>query len=137
MNQEQINKQILRRLEQIERVVFKSQKKKKDNLKQSDSINVVKIQFNLNVRAFFKKYSKGLTGPKNFTLVAAFLSKGQVGKSISAENIADCWNKNFSFLGGKKLTSRTYGTRAKENEWLDSKKYGFYELTSKWQKIFD
>ncbi len=134
MNQQKINKQILERLEKIELLIFKS--KKKNNTKHKDFTDLTKINFDLNTRAFFKRYGKNLTGPKNFTLIVAFLCEGQVGKSILAEDIINCWNKNFVFLGGKKLTSGTFGTRAKEKEWIDSKKYRFYELTSKWQEIF-
>ncbi|MDD5043453.1 MAG: hypothetical protein PHD51_02155 [Patescibacteria group bacterium] len=94
-----------------------------------------KINFNQNSRAFFKEYGKGLTGPKRFVLVVAYLSKSKKKLDVTSEDVKTCWNKHSRLLGGK-LTTGIYGTRAKENGWLDATKNGSYHLTARWDEIF-
>ena len=92
------------------------------------------IDFDMNERAFIKKYGKGMSGPKKFVLILAYLVKGKVGQEKSLSEIENHWNKMTSLVGGK--FNRFYSARAKENNWVDSKKTGFYQLTSDWKKIF-
>lgn len=94
----------------------------------------VEVDFNMNERAFIKKYGKGMSGPRKFVLILAYLVKGKVGQEKSLSEIENHWNKMTSLVRGK--FNRFYSARAKENNWVDSKKTGFYQLTSDWKKIF-
>ena len=94
-----------------------------------------KLNFKLNSRAFFKKYGKGLSGPKRSVLVVAYLAKGNKQSNITSDEVKNCWNKHQKLLGGK-LTTGVYGTRAKEDGWLDAAKNGSYHLTDIWEQIF-
>ena len=97
-------------------------------------ISPKKIDFSLNSRNFFKKYTKKLSGPKKFVVATAFLAKGKFDADISYEVIERLWKKHKTILGSM---ANNYGTRAKESGWLDSKKYATYHLTNKWEDIFD
>ncbi len=132
MTQEQINKQILARLEKIERAIFKS--KKNGGAENKKSYDNVKIDFELSERAFVKKYGKDLSGPKKFVLLIAYFVKGKIGEEISIEKIKKKWEKMTSLCGGKFNTY--YSTTAKDNNWADSKKYGIWFLTKDWKEIF-
>lgn len=92
------------------------------------------LDFNSNPRAFFKKYTHGLPGPKKFVLVVAYIAKGRTSVVVPFGQIQKIWDSNRGALGGGKLTSRTYGTRAKEKDWVESPKYGSYRLTDKWRE---
>ena len=98
------------------------------------NVKMEKVNFNLNSRAFFKKYAKDMSGAKRFVLVVAYLSKTKTDSSISSDEVKNCWNKHKKLLGGK--LAMVYGTRAKEGGWLDAVKYGYYNLTSDWREIF-
>jgi len=52
-----------------------------------------KINFSMNKRAFIKKYSKGMSGPKKFVLILAYLVKGEIGKEKSLDEIKKHWKK--------------------------------------------
>lgn len=94
-----------------------------------------KLDFKLNSRAFFKKYGKGLSGPKRFVLVVAYIAKGNKQSNLTSDEVKSCWNKHQKLLDGK-LTTGVYGTRAKEDGWLDATKNGSYHLTDSWETIF-
>lgn len=100
----------------------------------------VKINFNMNERAFIKKYSKGMSGPKKFVLILTYLVKGKEGEEKSTAEIKKHWNKLKSVLKNQKKEKMKFNTFyvdvAKSNNWVDSKKYGFYFLTSHWKEIF-
>jgi len=75
-----------------------------------------------------------MNGQKKFTLAVAYLAKGKKDVVVSSENVKKLWNKNKGLFGGGYLTM--YGTRAKDNEYLDSNKPKNYTLTKKWENIF-
>jgi hypothetical protein len=108
-------------------------KTKRKNTERSIS-SLVNIDFDMNERAFIKKYSQGMGGPKKFVLVLAYLVKGKVGLEKTLTEIEKRWNKMTSLLKGK--FNRYYSARAKENNWVDSRKSGFYFLTKNWKEIF-
>ena len=92
------------------------------------------VDFDINERAFIKKYSKGMSGPKKFVLILVYLVKGKIGLEKSLNEIKKQWNRMTSLLKGK--FNRYYSSTAKENNWVDSKKTGFYHLTLNWKDIF-
>lgn len=89
-----------------------------------------------NGRAFFKKYAKNLSGAQKMVLVVFFLTKGETEKDVSYEAIVKEWNKFSGILGGK-LESRTYFTRARGEDWINSLKHGFYFLTDNWKTMYE
>lgn len=95
------------------------------------------VHFALNERAFIKRYAKNAnSGPKKFTLVLAYLSKGDKSKEIALNEIEQLWNqmKSKTLLAMK--FNRFFPTTAKENGWVNSKKRGFYYLTDSWKEVF-
>ncbi len=84
----------------------------------------------LPVRAFVKRYAKGLGGPQKFTLLLAKLSGGKVGAAIGLKDIEKTWNRMTGLMDGKFYT--TYSQRAKDNGWVDTPKTAYYALRSGW-----
>ena len=92
------------------------------------------VDFTTNARAFFKQHAGKLTGPKKFVLVLAYLAKG--GETPhSTDEITQLWNQVGGVMGG--TYAPVYSTRAKEQDWVDSPKYGSYVLRPNWKQIFD
>jgi hypothetical protein len=96
--------------------------------------------FDMNKKAFIKQYGKGLSAPRKFVLLLAYLVKGEISKEKSTEEIKKHWNKLKSVLKNQKKEKMKFNTYyvdvAKSNNWIDSKKHGFYYLTSDWEEIF-
>lgn len=86
--------------------------------------------FSLNPRAFMKKYGRGRSGPQKFTLLLARLTNGNGSKEVSFETIKDQWDKMKGIIG--KFNS-AYSTRAKDEDWIDTKKQGVYVLKPSWK----
>ena len=95
------------------------------------------IQFDMNERAFVKRYAKNLTGgPKKFVLVLAYLAKGDTNKNVSLNEVQALWNRMRSktLLGMNFNTF--FSTTAKEQGWVDTQKRGTYNLARSWKEIF-
>jgi hypothetical protein len=90
-----------------------------------------KFDFDANERAFMKSHAKGLSGPKRFTLLVAFLAKGKPDLEVELKDVENRWNKMTRLMGGK--FNRFYSNSAKDNGWVNTKKQGVYVLTSRWQ----
>jgi hypothetical protein len=95
------------------------------------------LRFDSNARAFVKSHAKGLSGPKKFVLILAYLAKGDIHKEVSLGNIQKLWNSmtSSSLLGME--FNLSFSIRAKENGWVDSKKRGIYTLDDSWKTIFN
>lgn len=94
------------------------------------------VDFSMPLRAFIKKYSGGMSGGEKFTLVLAYLAKGNLGKEIVLTDIEKHWNRMTSkTLLGMKF-NRFYTAQAKENDWVDVAKQGAYHLRPGWKSIF-
>lgn len=117
----------------------KMQKIKTSPTKVSDPkpIRTTKLDFGFNERNFIKTYAKGLSGPKKFTLLLAYISKGKVGVEIELSVIRPMWNKmTAKNLMGYAFNLK-YPNEAKTQGWIDSKKSGIYHLRQGWLGIFD
>jgi len=122
---------ILKRIDRLEEAVFgsgKSQKKidKKDTKSE--------IDFSLNERAFANRYATDKSGPKKFTLLLAYLVKGQIHKDMELSEIKKSWNR----MSGKNLLgtfNMFYPNEAKTRGWVDSKKHGIYFLIDEWKNV--
>jgi hypothetical protein len=92
-----------------------------------------KLSFSLNSRAFMNKYARGMTGSRKFTLLLAHLAQGKVDQEISRERVASEWNRMKSVLGGP--YNGAHATRAKAEGWIDSAKWGHYQLSDSWKEV--
>ena len=93
------------------------------------------VTFSIPIRAYVKKYGRQLSGPERFTILVAYLCKGQVGAPVLIAEIEKQWNKMKPLLGGKKL-NHAHPIRAKEHGWIDSQSRGRYVLCSGWKGAF-
>jgi len=89
--------------------------------------------FSMSLRAFAKKFGKGLSGPKKFVLLVAYLAKGKSATTVQLAAVEKTWNKLTSQLGGK--FNNAYATRAREGDWVDTEKSGAYRLRPSWAEI--
>jgi hypothetical protein len=87
--------------------------------------------FSLNPRAFMKKYGRSGTGPQKFTLLLARLANGDGSKEVAFETIRDQWDKMKGIIG---KFNPAYSTRAKDEDWIDTKKQGVYVLRPSWKE---
>lgn len=124
---------IIARLEKLEKAVFKSDVKEKKLSAKTSNVNT-DIDFSINERAFVKRYATDKSGPKKFTLLLAYLAKGEIDKNIELSEIKKHWGKMTSkTLLGK--FNMFYPNDAKTRGLIDSKEYGSYNLTSEWKTI--
>lgn len=76
-----------------------------------------------------------MSGPKKFTLLVARFVKGDLKKEIALSEIRRNWNK----MSAKTLLNMKfnlfYPSQAKENDWVESKRKGFYNLRPDWKEI--
>ena len=93
-----------------------------------------KIDFGLNPRAYVKRYAKKLTGPEIFVLILAYAAKGKINQEISLGDIEKLWKRMTGLIGMN--FNGAYPVRAKDNDWIDSSKRGFYTLTNSFKGIF-
>lgn len=95
------------------------------------------IDFSMPIRPFVRKYSVGLSGQEKFTLLLAFLAKGDATKRISLEEIEKYWSKmTAKNLLGMEF-NRFYSGQAKDNDWVNTEKPGLYYLRPSWRAIFN
>jgi hypothetical protein len=129
---------IIKRLERLEKAVFTRPPVGDGRHKTQDTSRSAsaKIDFDLNERHFVKTYARGMSGPKKFTLLLAFMTQGKVGENIEVSAIRSRWNKmKSSNLLGYPFNVN-YPNAAKTSGWVDTKKYGTYCLCKSWQQIF-
>lgn len=94
----------------------------------------ISIDFDKPLRPFIKQYAAGLSGPKKFVLLLSRLVNGDLKKEIAIEEIQKHWNrmKARSLLGLE--FNHFYPARAGENDWVETKKKGFYKLRPNWKR---
>ena len=95
------------------------------------------IDFDKPLRPFIKQYARGLSGPKKFVLLLSRLAGGELRKEIDIEAIQKHWNKMKakSLLGLE--FNHFYPARAGENDWVETKKKGFYNLRPNWKQALE
>lgn len=95
------------------------------------------LDFSRSARAFIKEYGAGMSGPKKFTLLLAYLVKGDMKTKASLTEVEKNWSKmTAKNLMGMKF-NRFYTSQARENDWVSTEKSGSYHLRSSWKDIFD
>jgi hypothetical protein len=92
-------------------------------------------RFELGERAFAKIYGNGRSGPEIFTLLVAYVAKGDRSNEVKVQEVEKLWGRMTSILGmgynGK------YPTVAKEYGWTDSPQRGVYVLTPDWVRCIE
>lgn len=110
-------------------------KKHRGKIKTRVESNPTRLDFNMPLRPFIKKYAKRMSGPKKFTLLLARLTQGDLKTELPLGQIENNWNKMTSAqLLGMKF-NRFYPGQAKDNDWVESKRNGFYNLRPGWEGI--
>lgn len=95
------------------------------------AVSTGSISFGMNVLAFMKKYARGLSGPQKFTLLVAYIAKGDVSAQVPSLVIQGQWNKMKTMLG---QPNPVHGNRAKANGWVEPVKTGTWKLTDTWKE---
>ncbi|MGH9862186.1 MAG: hypothetical protein ACRD35_02050 [Candidatus Acidiferrales bacterium] len=93
------------------------------------------VEFDKPLRPFMKSDAKGLSGPKKFALLLSRLTKGDLKKEVALKEIERDWNRMTSLLEMK--FNRFFPAQAKDNDWVESKKKGFYNLRPDWKNILE
>jgi hypothetical protein len=95
------------------------------------------LDFTMPIRPFVKKHSGGMNGPQKFTLLLAYLTKGDTTKAVGLSAVEAQWSK----MTGKNLLgmkfNRFYTAQARENDWASTEKAGAYRLRPAWKAIFN
>ncbi len=99
------------------------------------ALTPVPLNFDMNERAFAKKHATGLSGPKKFALLIAYLARGDQDKQARLGQVEKLWNKMKALLGGP--FNHKYPNKAKEYGWVDNPKAGVYVLRAEWRNIFE
>lgn len=137
-------KMIIENLQQIKTLVEEclselsgvTAKKRKDVISESKKVSPVKIDFTIPIRPFIKRHAKGMSGSKKFALLLAYITKGEISSSVKLDEIKRQWNcMTTKSLMGLKF-NRFHSAKAKENDWVESKKNGYYNLRPSWRDIF-
>jgi hypothetical protein len=89
------------------------------------------LQFTLPVRPFMKKFGAGKSGPRRLVLLVAHLAQGKVGASIEISTVQKLWGKMSALMGGS--YNSAYVSRARDDGWVDSPKFGTVTLLSGWK----
>lgn len=66
--------------------------------RKANSASAIQIDLDVPVRAFVKKYAKGMSGPKKFTLLLARLAQGDLKAEIALSQIESSWNKMRGYI---------------------------------------
>jgi hypothetical protein len=92
--------------------------------------------FSTPIRPFVKQNANGMNGARKFTLLVAYLSQGDLTKSVALSDIESHWNKmtDKNLLGVK--FNRLYTSQAKNEDWVHSPGKGVYQLRPAWKAVF-
>jgi len=90
--------------------------------------------FNLPIRAFMNRYAKACSGHAAFALLVARLTGGKVGTEVRVEQVRTEWSKMTGLLNSR--FAPIYGTRAKDNAWVDSPSRCVFVLLPDWAHVF-
>jgi hypothetical protein len=89
------------------------------------------VDLSMPIRAFANRYARGLSGPKQFTLLVAYLSKGDPKTQVSRAEVEKAWSKLTGVLG--KRFNPAHTTRARDNDWVHAEKTGAYTIRPSWK----
>jgi hypothetical protein len=95
----------------------------------------VSIDFDKPIHPFIKEYGKDMSGPQRFTLLLARIVKGDLKKEVQLKELEKQWNKMKRLMDGMEF-NRFFASQAKDRDWVETSKRGFYNLRPNWKKIF-
>lgn len=141
MSKENNSNEIAAKLQEINRLVTEcialrgSTSVKNIPVKKAEKGKTSFVDFSIPVRPFIKKYAPGMSGPKKFTLLVAYLTQGDPKKTVSLEDIKSQWNKMTSkALLGMKF-NLFYSSSAKDNDWVHTPSTATYAIRPSWKNI--
>jgi hypothetical protein len=91
------------------------------------------LDLSLPIRPFMKRFARAATGQQKFALLVAHMTGGDSNKKVESSKISTQWNKMSGLLGGK--FNPAFSTRAKDSGWVDSPKFGEYQLLPGWKGV--
>jgi hypothetical protein len=94
-----------------------------------------KFDFSQPIRPFIKLHGRNLSGTKKFALLLSRLSKGDPKAEIAVKEIEKEWSRMTAVMGAP--YNRFFPTDAKDHDWVESKKKGYYNLRPSWMNIFN
>jgi hypothetical protein len=141
MSKENNSNEIVAKLQEINRLVSECvalcelTPTKTAPLKKAERRETLSVDFSIPIRPFVKKYAPGLSGPKKFTLLVAYLTQGDSKKTISLEDVKGQWNNmtSKSLLGMK--FNLFYSSSAKDNDWVHTPSTATYAVRPSWKNI--
>jgi len=129
--------EILERLSLLEKAVFGKRRgagprrQREDLAGPNGESKDTNLSFDMNVLAFMNAYARGMKGPQKFTLLLAYLAKGDVAQRVAPAVLKGHWNKMKAVLGGR--FNPAHANRAKAKGWVDSPEHGVYTLSDRWK----
>jgi hypothetical protein len=90
------------------------------------------IDFSTPARPFMKSFA-GLSGARKFVLLVAWMSKGDPETQVSLSEVENLWHSMSGML--KATFNRKFTSDAKESDWVQTKKVGFYNLRPSWKEV--
>lgn len=93
------------------------------------------LDFDKPIRPFIKEYGKNMRGPQEFTLLLARLVEGDLKREVQLKEVQKHWNAMTALMDGMEF-NRFFPSQAKDRDWIESKRRGFYNLRPNWQRIF-
>jgi hypothetical protein len=92
------------------------------------------IDFSVPIRPFRKEFA-GLSGGRKFTLLLAWLVKGDLKKEIALAAIISEWDNMSGMLNAK--FNRKFSSDAREADWVTTVKDGIYVLRPNWAEVLN
>ena len=92
------------------------------------------IDLGLPLRPFMKRYARGASffGSRKFALLVARIAGGDLSAEVPISDVQKQWGKMKGILGA---FNAAFTTRAKDDGWVDSPKFGIYSLLPGWNKV--
>jgi hypothetical protein len=98
------------------------------------SLSASSPDFTVPLRPFMKTYAE-LSGAKKFTLLVAWLAKGDLASEVALASVASQWNTMSGMLKAK--FNRKFSADAREADWVATVKDGVYVLRPGWTQILN
>ena len=137
------NKDLVKKLESVRALIDQclvdvrgsasTQKTKATSRIKREVVSRGHIDFGIPVRPFMKRYSKGMSGQKKFTLLLARLTQGDLKRQIPLADLRKQWGRIKGILGMEFNTF--YSTTAGDNGWVECRRAGLYNLRSTWRHV--
>jgi hypothetical protein len=90
------------------------------------------IDFSTPARPFMKGFA-GLSGARKFVLLVAWIAKGDPDTQVSLSEAENLWDSMSGML--KATFNRKFTSDAKDSNWVESEKVGFYNLRPGWKGV--